>query len=360
VKEGRESGVMKNKAEVIDISIARGHLKDPMAPWYDSAWVRRHRLEYAIPETVQSPVLFSPRLVPILKHPRILERGEEFARLLLSHRFFTYADFTSTLEREAVNVVTQKLARRQFWCELPSFMYLGAGRIYTDEGFHAQESDEILGALSESTGIDPVYLSRPQFILKLERLLHGLDPRRSEIAIIGFAIVSETLISSILADIPSDPLVVPCVRDFVREHAKDEGKHHAYFSNLLKMGWPGLSVEDQEFLGPLMAQFVRWFLDPDHHWLTSILADHNFGYQEIDEILAESYPESEVSAVIRDSARHSIAKFEEVGMLQCNRTADAFEAAGLISDEKFPPLPQELEDDHLPGNFEVQGQRVRS
>jgi len=89
-----------------------------------------------------------------------------------------------------------------------------------------------------------------------------------------------------------------------------------------------------------MAQFARWFLDPDHQWLTSLLADHGFGRETISEILAESYPESEIRTTVRDAARHSIAMFEEVAMLESHRTADAFEAAGLMDEAKRTPAPK--------------------
>jgi len=336
---------MKKMGKVISIASGKAQSADPMDSWYDKAWVRQKRIEYQIPETVVSPVLFSPRLVPSILHPRIVERGESFSHAMLAHRFFGYAHFTSVLERDAVNVATAKIAAKRFWSRLPDKMYLGAGRIYTDEGFHAQESDEILAALSNITGISPRFLSEPQFIKNLRALLAPLDPRRQDIALMGFVIVSETLISAILADIPNDPFVVAPVRDFVREHAKDEGKHHAYFSELLNVGWPELAPAEQEFLGPLIAQFVRWFLDPDTTWLRSFLAESGFQPKYIDEIIHDSYSPAEIESGIRIAARHSIAKFSDVGMLASNRTSDAFQAAGLIVHDKHPPLSQVLEPD---------------
>jgi len=301
-----------------------------MRAWHDVAWVRTQRVEYSIPEIVTQPVLFSPHLVPTIGHPLIVTRGDDFVRELLAHRFYAYADFTSVLEREAVNVVTKDLARKIFWAELPPHMSRGAGRIYTDEAYHAQESDEILESIALETGIAPKHLYRPRFLSNLDLLLSALDASKQRLALIGFSIVSETLISSILADIPNDRSVVTCVREFVREHARDEGRHHSYFAELLKFGWPRLTESDREFLGPLLPKFVRWFLNPDLQWFRSFLTEKQFSTVAIEEIIGACYPSKSVSDQIRKAAGHSIACFKQVGVLESRRTTEAFIREGLL------------------------------
>jgi len=321
---------MLSRKPIADATEPNSAHRDPMRGWYEVSWVRSAKLDYIIPETVAQPVLFSPHLVPPLAHPDIVERGPRFAAELLCHRFYTYADFTSVLEREAINEVTKDLSRRVFWAELPAYMYRGAGRIYTDEAFHAQESDAVLEGIVSSTGIEPEFLHRPRFLTNLDLLCSNLDSGRRRLAMHGFAIVSETLISAILADIPNDPSVVPAVRDFVREHARDEGRHHVYFSELLRYGWPSLSRADRGFLGPLFPRFVRWFLDPDLEWLRSFLSKRGFRHDQIEEIIGESYPSKKVSENIRSAARHSLARFAEVGILEENIAADVFRKEGLL------------------------------
>jgi hypothetical protein len=304
-------------------------VRDPMAKWYDVVWLRKQRLDYSIPDTIEHPILFSPHLVPAVSHPLIVERGTEFAEELLTHRFYSYADFTSLLERDAINVVTKDLARRVFWAELPWFMYRGAGRIYTDEAGHAQEADEIVLSVIDQTGVATAHLHKPRFLSNLEFLCANLDPARRRLATIGFAIVSETLISSILVDIPTDPLVVSCVRDFVREHAKDEGRHHAYFSALLKIGWPRLPKQDQEFLGPLLPSFFNWFLEPDLQWLRSFLAASHFDRDGVERVVAESYPPAVIAEQIRSAAKHSLARFADAGVFESQQIKEAFAKGGL-------------------------------
>lgn len=308
----------------------KSKVRDPMNSWYETAWVRGSQIDYKAPETESTGVLFSPHLVPALTHPLVVERGHEFAKTLLAHRFYTYADFTAVLEREAVNVVTHQIARKVFWTELPGFMYRGAGRIYTDEAFHAQESDEILNALVQKTGVMPKHIQRPRFMANLDLLCSNLTSTDQRLALVGFSVVSETLISAILADIPTDPSVIKTVRDYVREHAHDEGRHHAYFSQLLTLGWPGLTISQQEFLGPLLPKFIRWFLEPDLAWLRAFLNDEGFQDKAIDRLIEETYSAASITENVRTAARHSIIRFSEAGVLASTRIADCFVAEGLL------------------------------
>lgn len=305
-------------------------VRDPMKHWYEVSWVRQNRIVYDGPDTINRPVLFSPSLVPALRHPLIIDRGDEFAVRLLANRFFTYADFTSVLEREAINVVTERLARKDFWCSLPQSMYIGAGRIYTDEAFHAQESDEIIAAIGRSIQMEPKHLHRPRFMTMMDSLCSDFDTAGQKLAFIGFSMVSETLISSILDYIPNDPLVVGEVRAFVREHARDEGRHHAYFSDLLTYGWPRLPKAQQQLLGPLLPKFVRWFLEPDLQWLTSFLREEGLSQKHVERVIGESYVESEVSDSIRLAARQSITLFNEIGVFESSECREAFGIADLI------------------------------
>jgi len=53
--------------------------------------------------------------------------------------------------------------------------------------------------------------------------------------------------------------------------------------------------------------------------------------KEIEQVVAECYPESEVSATIASSAAATIALFRRNGVLDDHRALDAFGKSGLIS-----------------------------
>jgi hypothetical protein len=303
--------------------------RDPMDAWYTVAWVRLPEDDSAVHDG-SGCFLFSPSLVPCLDHPRIVERGEPLARQLLAHRFYTYAHFTSVLEREAINLLLNEISGRYFLIDLPPVMYRGAGRIYTDEGFHAQKSDELLDSFAADTAISPSFLETPTFIRNLQRVSATLDGRRRRLVLFGFSVVSETLISSILSDLPRDPAVHPAVRQFIRQHARDEARHLQYFTNLMNLTWPALSKSDRQFLGPMLADFICWFLDPEFGWLRRFLAHSAFSSQAIEGIIGECYPADAVEATRRCGARRALALFSRLGIFDEPTAADAFSARGLM------------------------------
>ena len=113
---------------------------------------------------------------------------------------------------------------------------------------------------------------------------------------IFFTIVSETLISSILSGIPSDPRVVTAVRELVADHAQDEGVHHAYFSRLLEFTWPRLNKAHKAIIGPLLPEMVLAFLEPDFVAIAGNLRACGLTAEQIDQVMTESYPAEDVSA----------------------------------------------------------------
>ncbi|MEU9210513.1 diiron oxygenase [Streptomyces sp. NPDC048415] len=78
-------------------------------------------------------------------------------------------------------------------------------------------------------------------------------------------VVFETLVTSILKDIPKDPSVVGTVREIVRDHAEDEGRHHAYFAAFFKelcQGTPALRVRAARCLPELVSRSLTPDLVP--------------------------------------------------------------------------------------------------
>jgi hypothetical protein len=146
----------------------------------------------------------------------------------------------------------------------------------------------------------------------------------------GFCIVSETLISATLSQIPKDRAVNETVRFYVSEHAKDEGRHHAFFADVLRAGWRCLAPSDRDFLAHLLPEFIRWFLEPDHGWLRAFLRGNGFAAAEVERVISESYPQDVVAGQIRADARQSLDRFHEAGVFRCSAAELSFSKAGLI------------------------------
>ncbi|MGE5828221.1 MAG: diiron oxygenase [Micromonosporaceae bacterium] len=270
---------------------------------------------------------FPPELVPAASHPLVVHSGPDAVDRVLVHRLYQYLFFTSELEQVAVMPVTMRLCR--LGSQLPAQMREDAFKITTDEAWHAQFSHDLMAQVHKGTGVAPRLPTTPQFADRLDQVSAGLDLGRRDIEATAFAIVSETLISTILVDVPRDLRLPRAVRELVADHAEDEGRHHAYFRALLDLFWPALSPAVRRRIGPVLPDLIRLFLEPDYRGIGFALFDLGLSDAQVAQVLAESYPAERVDAEIAAAAQATVRYFGEVGALDEPATADAFLAAGL-------------------------------
>lgn len=274
-------------------------------------------------------VYFPPELVPVSQHPLVQELGAETVERVLIQNLHTYLEFTAELEQGAVNPVAAMISRRRSGFDLPETMIEDAYKIYTDEAWHAQFSDDLQRQVAVKTGVGPSVFEEPSFFRKLKGFQHDLGADERRLVMVFFTIVSETLISAILSGIPSDRRVVMAVRELVADHARDEGQHHAYFSRLLEYTWPRLNRAHRELIGPLLGEMILAFLEPDFVAIAGNLRACGLTAEQIDQVMTESYPPAAVRAGIRLASRQTIRHFERVGIVEDPRTAEALEASRL-------------------------------
>jgi P-aminobenzoate N-oxygenase AurF len=140
--------------------------------------------------------------------------------------------------------------------------------------------------------------------------------------------VSETLISSSLLRIPRAPGVLPAVRQLVADHASDEWRHHAFFAHVCQLAWPRMPDSARRVIGPSIPRCIVEFLSADRPALMTFL-ERQVGPARAADILAESFPASEVAAQARCAARASIRVFQQAGLFEHAEVVDAFAAHGL-------------------------------
>jgi hypothetical protein len=311
------------------IGIAEAAYRSPFRAWHTRAAVRtkpRRQIEDGEP---RAHVYFPPELVPVSQHPLVQALGADTVNRVLIGNLHTYLEFTSELEHGAVNPVVSMISRRRSGFDLPETMIEDAYKIYTDEAWHAQHSDDLGRQVAMATGVGPSVFEEPNFFRKLNGFQHGLGADEQRLVMIFFTIVSETLISAILSGIPSDERVVAAVREVVADHDQDERRHSAYFSRLLEFAWPRLDKEQRALIGPLLPQMILAFLEPDFVAIAANLRACGLGAEQIDQVMTESYPPGMVTAGIRSASRATIRHFERVGVVEDPRTAEALEGSGL-------------------------------
>jgi hypothetical protein len=311
--------------------------------WETRASVRNAPRRVLHDEARGGKLFFPPELVPMVAHPLVEERGPSVVEELLLQRLHVYLDFTADLEQSAVNPVTQLISRRRIGFALPERMVEDAYKICTDESWHAQFSDDLQRQIAEATGTRPILPAEPQFLARLRAAEESAPPEIAGLPKLFFTIVSETLISSILAGIPADERIVTAVRRLVGDHAQDEGRHHAFFSSVFAYAWPALSVAERRLIGPLLAEFVFAFLEPDYRALRQVVRAAGLTDDEARRVVEETHPPEAVVAGIRLATASTLRLFAEHDVFADPATRAAFAERGLVEDGGEPRIDPAIE-----------------
>ncbi len=302
--------------------------------WDDLASVRRRpRRHFA---AVEVGLYFPPELYPIVSHPVVVAKGSAVVEGLLLQRLYDYLDFTTELETLAVIPVATKISRGRSGLVLPGQMRADAYKIVTDEAWHAQFSHEFACEIEAVTRVP--WLRRgastpPAFLGRLDEVRGRLPQHLRGVEGLLFAIVSETLISGMLSVIPRDDRLPQSVRDVIRDHAEDEGRHHVYFRSVLSQLWTALGRSERQALGPLIPAAVYAFLEPDYAQAAHHLRAIGLSGEQIDQVIEESWPVRRVRSDIAAAAAQLTRYLGDVGALEDARTHEAFEQARLLGPE---------------------------
>lgn len=301
-----------------------------LSDWDSVAGIRIKPRRLLAEEESMGRVYFSPALVPLIRHPLIVNLGSEVQRLLLIQHLYHYLDFTANFEIEVVNRGAHRIAFGKTGLDLPKAMLYDAYKVYCDEGFHSFFSIDIKHQVEAATGVKPLPYDFNEFLNRLNSARKAVPSNLKQISALLTVIVFETLISSILNKIPKDRQVISAIRDMVADHADDEARHHAFFSSLFDVLWTQLSKKHQSILGPLLPHFIIKSLEPDYNSIRRRLVFYDLRPNEIEQIIAESYPQQEVITGLKKTASATLRLFERNGLFEDSQTLDAFQSSGLL------------------------------
>lgn len=301
-----------------------------LSEWDSLAGVRVKPRRVLAEEESMGKVYFSTALVPIIHHPLVISLGPEVQRQLIIQHLYHYLDFTANFEIEIVNRAAQRIAFGKVGVDLPKAMLFDAYKVYCDEGFHSFFSADIRLQVEAATGVGPLPYNFKEFLARLNEVRKDVPAGLKQVSGLLIVIVFETLISLILNKIPRDKQVISAVRDVVSDHADDEARHHAFFSNLFDILWPQLSRKQQAILGPLLPHFIIKSLEPDYNAIRRRLASIDLIPTRIEQVIEESYPPHEVIAGLRRTASATLRLFERNGLFEEPVTLHAFKSSGLL------------------------------
>lgn len=296
--------------------------------WDVRASVRSKPRRELTGEPSQGRLFFPPEQVPVAAHALVkdLPGGGE----LPVHALYQYLHLTTVLEQTTVVPVASQIASDRLNIELPAAFRADAFKICTDEAWHAQFSYDFMSDVAAVTGIEPRALVTPGYTRKVSRAREMLDPSLRPLLDIFFAVVTETLISRLLSDIPKDRRLVPEVCEIVADHAEDEGRHHAYFRSLVQYLWTRISATERRLIGVQVPVLVRAFLEPDVEAAVRMLQAIDTPAGDINSIISDCYPALDEHGFGR-AAVGTVRAFRDAGAFEDPQVAEAFARAGLYA-----------------------------
>jgi hypothetical protein len=276
----------------------------------------------------QRLMCFSPAATPLFLDHRIRSASEAVRRHILILSLFDWLEFTVWLETGPVNDACDLLRRPHVLPWLPDEMRADALKIYTDEAGHAQMAYSLRQMIEDATGVKSLQL-RPAFLETFRVLVNESSPRYEALLTICFAIVSETLITGSLKQVPQDGAVQEAVRNFAHHHAEDEARHHHYFRQLCEMLWPRLPYELRRSLGPMLPRMILTFLSPSSDAVIRILAEFPDTFEQPAQVAADLLSSEAVIGSLRESALPTLRMLGGCNVFYDHGVLEAFIEHGL-------------------------------
>ena len=272
---------------------------------------------------------FPDHIVPHLQHPLVRECDPSVRRYLAAQHLYQCLHFTARFEVEVVLRTTQRIADGRSGVELPRSVRRDAMKICVDEQYHALYSVDVADQIEDRSGIVALPFDFSPFLRHLDGIGEA-TPQYATLVQLLQVVVFETLVTSLLQDVPNDQDLIAVVRETVRDHAADEVYHHAYFAQLFKELWVQLAPPDRRAVAHFLPQIIVRSLQPATRSARSALGQAGLGPSQVDTILAESYDDASVMRGIRFASRRTIALFRRSGVFDVPGALDEFHRSGFI------------------------------
>jgi hypothetical protein len=302
---------------------------DPMRDWFEDAGVRRQQRRILHEDRERGLVLFPEREIPYLGHEVVAALPPAARQRLVARHLYQYLLFTVHLETKVVNRGVAMVAHNEMDHPVPPATRLDAMKIYTDEGFHALYNLDIIQQIEATTGIPALLYDFQPRLDRLDATADRYLPDHPGLARLLQVVVFETVVTSILADLPRDPTVYQVVRHVVGDHARDETYHHAFFVRFFRELWVHLTPALRVAAARAIPHLIDDCLRPDLTAVRASLAAAGLTRDEVAGAVAGSYPEPRVRAAVRQQARHTLRLCRGVGAFDLPGAADSLHELGL-------------------------------
>lgn len=311
----------------------------PLAHWYKTAGVRTGIRRMFLDETEAGKVFFPEQLVPHLAHESVRALPAERLRELSVRHLYQFLLSATHVETRIVNRAAEMIATNRAGLDLPPSARLDAFKVYCDEGYHALYSLDLADQIAAVTRIPIPECDYGGLVTRLEETGQRLLPGEPRLVALLQVVVFETLITAVLNELPNDPSVVTTVRDVMRDHARDEGRHHRFFTAFLHELWAQLSPSLRAPVALMMPAFIRacllWDVDP----VRTSLGLAGLDERTADLVVRNCYSGDEGIERIREICQATIRACQSAGVFDVPGAEEEFAAHGLLPAARRPGRP---------------------
>jgi hypothetical protein len=300
--------------------------------WYGKAsLMTRPRPKLQVEELQLGKLPFSPDRVPVVQQRLFVQKaGSDGVPRMLTLGLFSWLASTDFLELHAIIPIAARIATGDLGLDSPDLAFQ-ANQIVEDEARHGRVAKDVIRQVSAATGVPYERLGRPRFLARLEDIKARTSAPIRDLIDVCFTVVSETLITGNLAQVPKDRRVVSTVREIAADHAMDESFHHRYFSQFFEAFWPALPMTVRSEVGPLLPELILAFLEPDLDQIRRQLRQFpDLTDADIGQLLAEVYPPERCGGTARTAAAATLRLFQRTGVFAERQAVEAFQRHGLL------------------------------
>jgi hypothetical protein len=301
----------------------------PLDRWYEVAGVRSGARRIFHEETANGKVFFPDRLVPHLRHPAVAALPKPRRDTLVLLHLYQFLLATTHVETRVVNVGAERIANGRAGIELPVAMRMDAFKVYCDEGYHALYSLDLAEQIAGVTGVQVPGWDYGAFVERLARTACSLLPGEPVLAQLLQVVVFETLITSILNEAPADPRLVGAVREVLRDHARDEGRHHRFFTAFFHELWAGLDPALRTRVAHGLPALIELCMTIDVTPVRSALRFAGLDDVTAGQVVLECYDAAANPRRTAEITRATVAMCRSAGVLNMPGAAETFAARGL-------------------------------
>lgn len=301
----------------------------PLEKWYENSGVRSG-VRRSFSAAAAGEVVFPARLVPHLAHPAAAALPQDRRDLLAQLHLYQFLMATTHLETRVVNVGAERIANGRSGLDLPASMRMDAFKVYCDEGYHALYSLDLADQIARCTAVPVPSWDFGGFVARLAWAARELLPDEPVLAQLLQVVVFETLITAVLNEAPSEPNLAAPVRELLRDHARDEGRHHRFFSAFFHELWTGLPATLRPRVARALPALVEVCLTADTAPARAALVLAGLDEATADQAVRETHGARANPRRMAEITRAMVSMCRSAGVLDVPGALDAFAEHHLL------------------------------